>query len=136
MEGIRRMSAFLVDYAKNNTAPVIFPEDPKRKGSRSGTGAKAVILPGSVCPVCGKGQMAENSRAFGCTERACKCTVWKDCLVRGGGPEITGKLMSLLLEKKQLQGSTGILMIRDGRILFYPNGSGQPSVNRSLIYQK
>ena len=136
MEGIRRMSAFLVDYAKNNTAPVTFPEDPKRKGSRSGTGAKAVILPGSVCPVCGKGQMAENSRAFGCTERACKCTVWKDCLVRGGGPEITGKLMSLLLEKKQLQGSTGILMIRDGRILFYPNGSGQPSVNRSLIYQK
>ena len=136
MEGIRRMSAFLVDYAKNNTAPVTFPEDPKRKGSRSGRGVKATVLAGSTCPVCGKGQMAETARAFGCTEKTCRCTVWKDCLVRGGGPEMTGKLLSLLLEKKQLQGSTGILMIREGRILFYPNGSEQPSVNRSLIYQK
>jgi len=135
MEGIRRMSAFLVDYARNNTAPVQFPEDPKRKGTRK-TGSGNVVLAGSICPVCGKGQLTENSKAFGCTERGCHCTVWKDCLVRGGGPEITGKLMSLLLEKKQLQGSTGILILKDGRILFYPNGSSQPSVNRSLIYQK
>ena len=135
MEGIRRMSAFLVDYARNNTAPVQFPEDPKRKGTRK-TGSGNVVLAGSICPVCGKGQLTENSKAFGCTERGCHCTVWKDCLVRGGGPEITGKLMSLLLEKKQLQGSTGILILKDGRILFYPNGSIQPSVNRSLIYQK
>ena len=42
----------------------------------------------------------------------------------------------LLLEKKELHGSTGILMLRDGRILFYPNGSGKPSVDRSMIYVK
>jgi DNA topoisomerase-3 len=44
--------------------------------------------------------------------------------------------MTMLLEKKQLQGSTGILMLREGRILFYPNGSETPSVNRSLIYER
>ena len=42
----------------------------------------------------------------------------------------------MLLEKKQLQGSTGILMIREGNILFYPKGNETPSVNRSMIYQK
>ena len=31
---------------------------------------------------------------------------------------ITTPLMTMLLEKKQLQGSTGILMLREGRILF------------------
>ena len=44
--------------------------------------------------------------------------------------------MTMLLEKKQLQGSTGILMLREGRILFYPNGIKTPSVNRSLIYER
>ena len=50
--------------------------------------------------------------------------------------ELTDKLMVLLLEKKELHGSTGILMIREGRILFYPNGSEVPSVNRPMIWEK
>ena len=49
---------------------------------------------------------------------------------------MTGKLLLLLLEKKQLQGSTGILMIKEGKILFYPNGSEVPSAERSMIYVK
>ena len=80
--------------------------------------------------------MQESSLAFSCTEKGCNCTIWKDCLQKGGGPALTGKLMLLLLEKKELHGSTGILMIRDGRILFYPNGSEKPSVDRSMIYVK
>jgi DNA topoisomerase-3 len=44
--------------------------------------------------------------------------------------------MTLLLEKKELHGSTGILMIREGRILFYPNGSEVPSVNRTMTWKK
>ena len=43
---------------------------------------------------------------------------------------------SLLLDKKQLAGSTGTVMIREGNILFYPKGNEAPSVNRSMIYQK
>ena len=49
---------------------------------------------------------------------------------------MTGKLVQLLLEKKQLQGSTGILMIKEGHLLFYPNGSERPSVDRPMVYIK
>ena len=94
------------------------------------------MLQGAVCPICGKGGVRENSMAFGCTEKGCNFTIWKDCLQKGGGPALTGKLMQLLLEKKQLQGSTGILMIKEGKILFYQNGNEVPSVDRSMIYVK
>ncbi len=135
MDGIARMSSFLVDYARNTAAAVSFPEEERRYGKGGGKKkVPAAPLPGAVCPVCGKGQIRENSRAFGCSEKDCNFTLWKDCLEKGGGPALTGKLVQLLLEKKQLQGSTGILMIREGHLLFYPNGSEKPSVDRSMIY--
>ena len=138
MAGIQRMSAFLVDYARNRAKPMAFPADPKRKsfktaGKSAGGGE---VLSGATCPVCGKGRMRESPRAFNCTEPKCDCTLWKDCLTRGGGPALDAKLMRLLLEKRQLKGSTGTLMIKEGTIQFYPNGSEVPSVNRSLLYKK
>ncbi len=134
MEGIVRMSSFLVDYARNSAAAVNFPMEERRRGKAGSRRTPAAPLQGAVCPVCGKGGLRESGLAFSCTEKECNCTIWKDCLQKGGGPELTGKLMLLLLEKKQLQGSTGILMIREGRILFYPKGSEVPSVDRSMIY--
>ena len=134
MDGIAKMSSFLVDYARNSAAAVAFPAEERRRGKAGGRRIQVTPLPGAVCPICGKGGMQESSMAFSCTEKGCNCTIWKDCLVKGGGPALTGKLMGLLLEKKQLQGSTGILMIREGIILFYPNGSETPSVNRPMVY--
>ena len=134
MEGIVRMSSFLVDYARNSAAAVNFPMEERRRGKAGSRRTPAAPLQGAVCPVCGKGGLRESGLAFSCTEKECNCTIWKDCLQKGGGPALTGKLMLLLLEKKQLQGSTGILMIREGRILFYPKGSEVPSVDRSMIY--
>ena len=134
MDGIVRMSSFLVNYARENADSIAFPTEEKRYGKSGGKRTPAAPLQGAVCPVCGKGGLRENAYAFSCTEKDCHCTVWKDCLQKGGGPAITGKLLLLLLEKKQLQGSTGILMIREGKILFYPNGSEIPSVERSMIY--
>ena len=137
MDGIARMSSFLVDYARNTAAAVSFPAEERKYGK--GGGKKkfpAAVLPGAICPVCGKGGIRENGRAFGCTEKDCNFTLWKDCLEKGGGPALTGKLVQLLLEKKQLQGSTGILMIREGHLLFYPNGSERPSVDRPMVYIK
>ncbi len=132
MAGIRRMSAFLVDYARNQGAANPFPEETGRRGK----GFRTRALKGSVCPLCGKGALQESDRAFSCGEKGCHCTIWKDCLEKGGGPKLTGKLMSLLLEKRQLQGSTGLLMLKEGKILFYPTASEVPSVVRSLVYQK
>ena len=136
MEGIRKMSAFLVEYARDTAKAIDFPPDERKRkgGSRSSGGS--TVLEGTVCPLCGKGKLRETSLAFGCTEAACKCTVWKDCLQRAGGPALTAKLMQLLLEKKQLQGSTGLLALREGKIEFTPNGQAAPAVSRSLIYEK
>ncbi len=136
MDGIARMSRFLVEYARDNAAAVAFPAEERRRGKTGGGRYEAKPLEGAACPVCGKGGLRESTMAFSCTEKGCNCTIWKDCLQKGGGPALTGKLMLLLLEKKQLQGSTGTLMIRDGRILFYPNGSGKPSADRPMIYVK
>ena len=136
MDGIARMSSFLVNYARESAASVSFPAEEKRYGKASGRRSTTVTLQGAVCPVCGKGGLRENRLAFSCTEKGCNCTIWKDCLQKGGGPALTGKLMLMLLEKKQLQGSTGILMIREGKILFYPNGSEMPSAERTMIYVK
>ena len=136
MDGIARMSSFLVDYARNTAAAVTFPAEERRKGKAGVKRSAPVVLQGAVCPICGKGGVRESSMAFGCTEKGCNFTVWKDCLQKGGGPALTGKLMQLLLEKKQLQGSTGILMIKEGKILFYQNGNEVPSVDRSMIYVK
>ena len=135
MEGIARMSSFLVDYARNSSSAVTFPSEQRAKG-KGKTRIAAQPLAGVVCPLCGKGGIQESPRAFNCTEKNCNCTIWKDCLVKGGGPELSDKLMTLLLEKKELHGSTGILMIREGRILFYPNGSEVPSVNRTMTWEK
>ena len=135
MEGIARMSRFLVDYARESTAAVAFPQEQRQRGKGS-TRNSAKPLPGAVCPLCGKGGLRESPRTFSCTENGCNCTIWKDCLVNGGGPELTDKLVLLLLEKKELHGSTGLLMIREGRILFYPKGSEVPSVNRPITWER
>lgn len=131
MEGITRMSGFLVDYARNQTAPVSFPNEQRKTSHHA---VKPTVLEGAVCPICGKGKLQETPLAFSCTQTKCPCTIWKDCLQKGGGPLLTDKLMLLLLEKKQVQGSTGLVIIREGRILFYPKGSEIPSVNREMVY--
>ncbi len=133
MEGIERMSAFLVDYARKHPAEAGFPAEPAR--GRSGRGT-AKTLENTVCPLCGKGGMQESPRAFSCTDKACGCTIWKDCVTRGGGPMIDEKLLRLLLEKRELKGSTGILALRDGNLLFYSGDSDRPSVSRALKYTK
>ena len=139
LEGIHRMSAFLVDYARNNQADVVFPEEDRargRKGGRKGGGYQSKVLEGTVCPLCGKGKMQESSLAFSCTEKGCKCTIWKDMLSRGNGPAINEKLLRLILEKKQVEGSTGTILLQESRLSFYPKGSGEASVTRSVIYEK
>ena len=139
MEGIARMSRFLVDYARDNAPQAAFPAEEKRygKGGGKGKGRSLTFSPMTeTCPVCGKHPLQESARAFSCTDPKCRCTIWKNGLQRGGGPEMNAALLKLLLEKKQLQGSTGILMLKEGRILFYPSGTDIPSVNQSLIWER
>ena len=136
LEGIRRMCAFLVDYARSSRTEVSFPEEKRGSRKNAGKGFSSQVLDGTVCPVCGKGKLQESPKAFSCTKKECKCTIWKDVLERGNGPLLDGKLMRLILEKKQVKGSTGTIVLSDGWIRFYPNGSHEPSASRSILYEK
>ena len=138
MDGIQRMCTFLVSYAREHTAQVTFPREEYGKGKRKGHGPSGQdrILEGTVCPLCGKGNLRESPRAFSCTESGCKCTFWKDMLTRGQGPELNEKLLRLILEKKEVRGSTGLIQLREGWLRFFPNGSETPSVSRGISYEK
>ena len=137
MEGIRRMTVFLVDYARQNAPAVDFPEDMKRgkKGAKKAPAAKAIE--GVVCPVCGKG-VQESPKAFGCTawREGCRFTLWKNCLDRAGGPQLNQKIVHLLLQSGEVKGSTGVIKIDSGYLTYTKTGEENPAVRVSLIYEK
>ena len=72
------------------------PDVPFEREERRGR-AKRVRDIGVACPLCGKGKIAENSKAFYCTRfrEGCELKIWKDALVRAGGPELTQKLLAM-----------------------------------------
>ncbi|MBQ9010892.1 MAG: hypothetical protein IJ088_16415, partial [Clostridia bacterium] len=87
---------------------VHFEPEERKKGSRGKAKPTSLGIP---CPLCGKGEVAENRAAFYCTRyrEGCKYTVWKNGLVRYGGPEITEKLIRLCLSRPEVRGSTGTI---------------------------
>ncbi len=100
MEGIRRYGAFLVEAAVR--APEAhFEREPSKSRRSAGKGATKPRQRGlgEKCPVCGTGEVTENSRAFGCSrwKEGCKFTVWRDALKRDGHAEITAEAMKALL---------------------------------------
>lgn len=118
-EGIARLAAFLTQQA------VAAPDVPFEKEERRGRGAKGGRKPrdlGIACPVCGQGKIAENTKSFYCTRfrEGCAFTIWKDVLVRMGGPEMNEKLLRLCVEKKDVRGSTGVIHYDNGRLGFTP----------------
>lgn len=114
-EGIARLAAFLVQNASGAPDVAFAPEE--RRGR-----TKRVPTLGVVCPLCGKGKVAENSKGFYCTRfrEGCKFTIWKNELVRAGGPELTAKLLKLCMEKRDVRGSTGIIHYENGAVRFTP----------------
>lgn len=138
MDSIRKFSTFLVNFARNNRADVVFPDDGRRKKRTQSMVTRGTKIDGCVCPVCRKGGVLESPQAFFCSRAAdgCHFTLWKDCLTRGDGPMLTEKLLRLLLEKQVVRGSTGAITLLDGAISFFPNGSDRASACRPLTYEK
>jgi DNA topoisomerase-3 len=137
LDSIRKFSAYLVDNAKNSAPDMAFPEE-ERRGGRKRAVKPAAEVKGAMCPVCGKGKVTENSRSFYCSryKEGCAFTLWKDGLTRGGGPLLTAKLIQLLLEKKQVRGSTGVIALTEKEITFTPTGEEAPTARRLLTWQK
>jgi len=58
-----------------------------------------------TCPFCGKGEVRENAKAFGCTnwKEGCKFTVWKEM----NGKKMTLSIVKELIEKKKTKKISG-----------------------------
>ena len=139
MEGIKRLSTFLVEYARDTRIEAQFPEE-MRRGKKGASRAKASAVKaveGVVCPLCGK-PVQENSRAFGCSgwREGCPFTLWKDGLNRGGGPMLNEKLVKLLLSQGTVKGSTGVIALAEGKVTFTPNSQEAPAASFPIVYQK
>ena len=138
MESIRKFSTFLVNYARNNRTAVDFPDDGRRKKRSQTMVARGTLVDGCKCPVCKEGNVLEGTKGFFCSRSAegCKFTLWKDCLTRGGGPELSAKLVQLVLANQVVRGSTGVIMVDGKQIQFFPHGSDMATARRALVYEK
>ncbi len=121
MEGIKRLTSHLTKYA--STAPnVSFPQEEGKSRSKSAQTQHTLSIP---CPLCQKGEVTENTKAFGCTlwREGCTFTIWKNSVSRVGGPELTENLIKALYtsETGTLRGSTGTLYLQNGRVCFAKN---------------
>ena len=116
LAGIRRLSASLVESAQKAPDVPFEPETGVKTRKRRAAPAQAL----GKCPLCGKGDVLENSKAFYCSrwQEGCALKIWKDCVVREGGPQLTAALMQRLLQQPRLRGSTGTLCWQDGKVTF------------------
>lgn len=136
MQGIERLTRFLVNYTVSSAPDVAFERETSRggKGRKSG-GAKTVA--GVKCPLCGQ-SVQETEKAFGCSRwrDGCGFTVWKDALARSGGPEMTAKILKSLLTEGAVKGSTGVVALKDGLLSYTENGRERPGVSVPVNREK
>jgi len=119
--GIRRLASSLVESAKKAPEDVQFQRE-ERKGRRGArTAPKAV---GAACPLCGRGKVLENSKAFYCSRfrEGCKLTIWKNCVEKAGGPALTPELVQRVLAEGRVRGSSGVLIHEGGSVRFERGG--------------
>ncbi|NLM13115.1 MAG: DNA topoisomerase III [Epulopiscium sp.] len=103
MESIVRYVNFIVEASTKSDHPIYFPAETKKK-----TNKKSGVL--GKCPLCNKGDIKENTKAFYCTEwkTGCKFTLWKNSLEQYG-QAITSKMVKELLKNKIIKGIDIIL---------------------------
>ena len=135
MDGIRRLSSFLVEDALKEKKPVDFPREVRTARGKVKPVSTAKVLEGVACPVCGK-PVQETDRAFGCSDwkNGCNFTLWKNAFSRVKGPMLNEGIVRLLLLQGEVRGSSGVLRIKDGQLSFTPNQQDTPSHTVPLRY--
>lgn len=136
MAGIRKLSAFLVEAAQKEAKPVQFDPEPRGRGGKARKTSAVKALAGIKCPLCG-GDVQENSKAFGCAnwKSGCRFTLWKNALIKAGGPMINQRIVKALLTEGQVVGSTGAIRIADSKLSFCPKGAQRPAYVAPLAYE-
>lgn len=115
----------------------------KRGGRSSSSGAKRASSANTIgckCPVCGKGDVRENDKSFGCTEYkgGCNFTIWKNALSRGEGPDLTKEMVAELLTNGEVKGSYGTIRFDKSKqaILFYKPNEDRYCWSSNITYTK
>lgn len=109
---IERYVRYIVGEAARPMDVVFEKEDRKRKasssskktvGASSEAAAREEMTMIGVCPLCGKGQIKINRKAYYCTEwkKGCKFTVWLDSLDRYGG-HVNDELMKQIIDRQEV----------------------------------
>lgn len=94
MESIKRFVVFLIDSSKTKKDVVFERENTKKSRKSNGLGK---------CPLCGQGNIYENTKAFYCQnwKNGCNYTVWKNCL-DSYGQKLDEKMMKKLLKDRRI----------------------------------
>ena len=137
MEGIRRLSVFLVEDALKEKKPVEFPKEIRTSRGRVKAVSTAKVMEGLACPLCGKA-IQETDRAFGCSDwkGGCPFTLWKNALSRVKGPYLNEKILRLLFTEGQAKGSSGLLELKEEQLVFTLSGQAQPAASIPIRYVK
>ena len=137
LNDIKKYSAQLVSFALHEAGDETIPETAAGRSGKGKPVRTAPKEPVGICPLCG-GNVLENSKAFGCSrwKEGCHFTLWKNALVRGKGPELTGRIVGMLLASGSVRGSTGVIGLKDKVMSFTPAGADTPSVEVGIEYVK
>ncbi|NLX82795.1 MAG: DNA topoisomerase 3 [Clostridiales bacterium] len=135
MEGIRRLSSFLVEDALKEKKAVDFPKEVRTARGKIKAVSAAKPLEGMICPLCGK-PVQETDRAFGCSDwkNGCSFTLWKNAFFRVKGPRLNEAIIRLLLTQGEARGSSGVLKLQEGQVSFIPNQQDQPAHTIPIRY--
>ena len=118
-QSIERYVRFLVDAARTSEKEVEFEKEPYRGGKGKRSSVTSLAKP---CPLCGQGTVTANQKAFGCSRwrEGCRFTVWRDCLEKAGGPNLTVAMMKTLLAGKEVNTERGRILWQNNKAVFQP----------------
>lgn len=135
MAGVTKFTTDLVASVKEDERVNGMPQDERRRGK---TRSKTPPNLGIPCPICNKGKITENERAFGCSrwKQGCAFTLWKDALVRFGGPKLNRKIIEALFRDGRVKGSTGTVVLTEKTIKFQSKDSADATTVISMEYKK
>lgn len=98
MKSIERYVYFLIEASDKRKENIVFEQESQR-----GKGKKTIKNLGK-CPLCQKGSILENTKAYYCTawKEGCQFTIWKNTL-EPYGVSLDSKIVKKLLKEKKIK---------------------------------
>lgn len=137
MDGIRKLTAFLVNSALAEKKDVEFEKETRLRSGRVRAISTAKVLDGLSCPLC-QSPVQETDKAFGCSawKTGCGFTLWKNAFLRVKGPLLNEAIIRLLLTQGEARGSSGTFIFKDGQVSFMLKGQQALALSVPIEYKR